>query len=513
MPQWIFILPTGSAAVKGSRSLAMPTHVYRLVAALPPGAATVLDMPMRYGIPLDEAGAAKVQAALQADLDAALVPGQTIVGFSCTASADIVFALPLARWIKERYGCPILLGGYAPSTCYELLLRHYGPWIDGVVVGAGELAAPAALAALSEGRLDHQRIPGLAWLRDGALVLNDRLRPPRACDLPPLDISTLARRESYPYIAYNASVGCPYTCAFCPERRVHPRYDARPADLALRDLAGLVQSSGLRYVGFHDPIFGVQPDTRALLEGINALGLEYILQTRVDAFDRRWYPLLAQGCRFIFWGLEGVSVTSLMRMHKAPDAARYLGAVEDQMRACFEAGILPVISLLPNYPLNTLDDAEATLRFAEHLREVYERVGGRGGLAFTPFQFRMEYGSPSQAELPQLRAQGLTARPYFPPEYHGVPLPEELMLVVEDASADLPLAEFRRTARRIQALSVLTPERLATFSRYYVIDLDPFLEGKLPEAHFYTDPARDVVHAPGLVAHLGEYTRALMGGK
>jgi hypothetical protein len=101
-----------------------------------------------------------------------------------------------------------------------------------------------------------------------------------------------------------------------------------------------------------------------------------------------------------------------------------------------------VIALLPNYPLNTLEDAEACLRFAERLRRMYEDAGARGGLAFTPFQFRIEYGSQHQRDLPQLLEQGVRVRPYFPAEYQGIPLPAELMYQVEDASPSLPLATY-----------------------------------------------------------------------
>ncbi len=133
MRRLAIILPTGSALVKGSRSLAMPTHVFRLLAALPPNVQTrVVDMKMAYGIPLDTAGEDKVIAAFTADLDRWIEPQRTVIGFSCTSTADIIFALPLARLIKERYGCYVVMGGYAPSTCYDLLMRHYATWLDGI---------------------------------------------------------------------------------------------------------------------------------------------------------------------------------------------------------------------------------------------------------------------------------------------------------------------------------------------------------------------------------------------
>lgn len=511
MKKLVLLAPTGSAQVKGSVSLAMPTSVYRLVGALPPDVEVhVVDMKMRYGIPLDEASEAQTTHALLNDLDP-LVDKDTVIGFSCTSTADIVFSLPLARDLKARYGCYILMGGYAPSTYCEFLLKQYGQWLDGIIVGAGEIPLRRFFEQWQDGRVRAEHVPNLAWLKDGAVTLNPRVCPLPADELAVMDIAGLQHASLYPYIAYNSSVGCPYHCQFCVEKQVHPRYDARSAGLVIADLVKLRERSRLSYVGFHDPIFGLRRDLQALLEQISELGIEYIFQTRVDALDRKWYPLLSHGCRFIFFGLEEVSVPALMRMGKTDRAERYLQEVDGQIKACLDAGIMPVIALLPNYPLNTLEDAEACLRFAERLRRMYEESGAQSGLAFTPFQFRIEYGSTHQRDLPSLTTQGVHVRPYFPAEYQGISLPAELMYQVEDASPSLPLASYRRIAGQIMAQSVLPPQRYAPFSRYYVIDLDPFVERQLNEAEFYTDAAQRVVSVQGLTRYFSRYAELSLG--
>jgi len=510
MKRLAIILPTGSALVKGSRSLAMPTHVFHLLATLPPDVQThVVDMKMAYGIPLDTAGEDKVIAAFTADLDRWVEPGRTVIGFSCTSTADIIFALPLARLIKERYGCYVVMGGYAPSTCYDLLMRHYAAWLDGIVLGAGEYPLRALMEHLDEGRVAADRVPNLVWLRDGEMVVNPRCVPLPSNELPVLDISSLPYRHLYPYIAYNSSVGCPYQCHFCVERDVHPAYEVRRAELVAADLQRLRELSGLRHIGFHDPIFGQRRDLRTLLDRLNDMGVSYIFQTRVDALDTQWYPLLSRGCRFIFFGLEGVSPASLARMNKTPHAERYLQMLETQMQHVFAAGILPVVALLPNYPLNTRADAEACVAIARRLRALHEQGGAQGGLIFTPFQFRIEYGSTYQRELPQLMAQGLTARPYFPPEYRGIPIPAEFMLQVENASADLTLHDYEQVFAEIMRQSVVQPAQLAAFARYYVIDLDPFVAGKIIYAPFFTDADRDVVSVQGLMREFARYSEIL----
>ena len=97
-----------------------------------------------------------------------LIDGDVLIGFSTFANRDVVHCLPLAKEVKARYDCPVLLGGYAASTCAELVATEYSEFFDGICVSAGEAALVAALERMDGPKLrDRHEIPNLVYFEDG----------------------------------------------------------------------------------------------------------------------------------------------------------------------------------------------------------------------------------------------------------------------------------------------------------------------------------------------------------
>ena len=102
----------------------------------------VIEASVVFGQPVNEAGEAKVHQMIYEYVDR-LVDSDVMIGFSTFANRDVVHSLPLAREMKKRYNCPILLGGYAASTCAELVAESYPDLFDAICVSAGEYALQA----------------------------------------------------------------------------------------------------------------------------------------------------------------------------------------------------------------------------------------------------------------------------------------------------------------------------------------------------------------------------------
>lgn len=500
----IFVLPTAP----NTRHLAvMPTHLFRIISCLSSNVhADVLDMSMRYGIPLNPQGEEKVLAKLMADLDQRVDARDTIVGFSCTSTRQILACLPLAKLIKARYGVVTVLGGYAPSSCYQILLEDYGDLFDYIVVGPGEEPCARLMENFSDGYLAAERVPNVAWRGDGGVVFN-KGGPPVSLDaLPSLDMSSLADIALYPYIVYHTSVGCPYNCAFCLEPIVNRSYSQRKAEQVIKDLNHIRELGGQRAVAFYDANFGVRRDLQRLLQLLQEAGFDYGLEMRVDMLSVELLQLLRRRCKILFLGLESVLENSLARMHKAGSVKRYINRVQELLPRCFELEIPVMLALLPNYPLNRDEDAQACLEFCQAVREVYVRSGARSGVIFSPTQVKIYYGTELYGDLPALLDQGVRVKVGLPTTYAGVPVRTELVQVVADASPTLPQERYLEYERKIRELSVF-PEDYDALVAMARLNLDMTLlrgEGKLP-VHYYSDEDRDVIQVASVITKFDEY--------
>ena len=206
--------------------------------------------------------------------------------------------------------CRIVVGPHA-STTPGAALRKLG--VDVAVLGECEETLPK-LAADPE---DWGSIPGIAYIRDGAVVVQGG---PQACDmeaLPPLhwDDADVARHRHHhhrfdgdpvgPGAEMEVSRGCPYHCTFCAKENFRDDYRRRPVSTILAELDGL-RAQGIEYVYFIDEIFLPQ---RELLEALVGRGVKFGIQTRIDLWAPAMLELLGRaGCVSIEAGVESITV-------------------------------------------------------------------------------------------------------------------------------------------------------------------------------------------------------------
>ena len=332
--QLILIVPPGRYRELLS-ALTMPVAVVRLAnhvqRVLPDVDCHVIEAPVVFGQPINEEGEAKVHEMIYDYLDR-LIDGDVLIGFSTFANRDVVHALPLAQGVKARYRCPVILGGYAASTCAELVAKEYPEFFDGICVSAGEAALVAALERMDGPHLrNRHEIPNLVYFEDGEVKQNPRLAAPKLADLPPLDLSVLHRAESYEQLPYFSTAGCPFTCDFCYEPWMYPGYDKNSLEKVLSDLDSALSTLNTPLVSFVDPLFGGdKKQTIPLLDALRGGDIKFTFYTRVDVLDEATFAM-SENCNLMFVGLEAVN-SSLVYMNKTHNSELYIKKMGETMR-------------------------------------------------------------------------------------------------------------------------------------------------------------------------------------
>lgn len=219
------------------------------------------------------------------------------------------------------------------------------PALDFVLQGEPELTLRELADALAgRGRADvppaHlQAIPGLAWRRDGQIVINERRPLIDDLDSLPMPLHGLLPLDRYrmpmlrgPYSFVVTSRGCPAACRFCIKhvtygQTVRLRSPERILE-ELRELVGL----GIHNVHMYADLFTVSREQvmrlcTLLLE--EDLRIRWTCNSRVDFVDADMLKLMGRaGCWLISWGIESASDAILRRARKGYRPEQAVRALE-----------------------------------------------------------------------------------------------------------------------------------------------------------------------------------------
>lgn len=159
--------------------------------------------------------------------------GVQVVGLYCDY-ANVTENISLARYVKRRYGLPVLLGGPQAGSLGRDFLAESG--VDCIVRGEGELTVLELLDYYIDGTGELADIYGIAYLEGaeaGARVGRLHVTPPRPPivnldALPYIDADCyLVPRHDWHELSLMTGRGCPFDCIFCHEgshtRRVRYR--------------------------------------------------------------------------------------------------------------------------------------------------------------------------------------------------------------------------------------------------------------------------------------------------
>jgi anaerobic magnesium-protoporphyrin IX monomethyl ester cyclase len=239
--------------------------------------------------------------------------------------------------LAHRSGARVIVSGSDVSEAPEPYLRAGA---DVALLGEGlsalerllqrlDACPDAPAGALAEG------LPGVAWLRDGALSAAKGAQAlPVAQDgeLPAWDLVDIDRyrdmwRRAHGYFSLNmaASRGCSFRCAWCAKPIWGNQYlQRKPAQVAA-EMTYLKRVFCADHVWFADDIFGFRVDwINEFTAALHADGgaIPFTIQTRADLVSERMaVALRAAGCREAWIGAESGSQRVLDAMNKGTTVA------------------------------------------------------------------------------------------------------------------------------------------------------------------------------------------------
>ncbi len=354
---------------------------------------------------------------------------------------------------RIREACPnalLVAGGAHISGLPEAVLRE-NPALDYAVKGEGEAALRALLEAHLAGDLEQRTpdIPNLVYRANGGVRVNPLEFPDiEACGRPAWD---LIEPDKYPPIQHGTfhrsdkvvpiltSRGCPYPCTFCAGHlSTGKKVRTRSAQSVGEEASFLMENYGFRELIIEDENFTFRKEhVRAVANELERRGIHCHVSfpngIRLDRVDEEVAGMLRRmGTYLVVLGIESGSERTLKAMRKPWD----LDEVKRKIRLLQSHGILVRGSFILGFSTETLEDVEATIRYAcecgadqayfgNYLplpgSEDFERLVEAGELdpesidwdAYTSYHGRLGYHPPAISEEELLRAVRRVTRRFY----------------------------------------------------------------------------------------------------
>ena len=252
------------------------------------------------------------------------------IGFTTTFEQNLA-SLALAQMVKARY--PHLFVAFGGGNCEgqmgETLAAQF-PFVDAVCTGEGDVALPALLDALQNGRSPAD-VLGFVWRdADGQLVNNGRPDVVQALDALPIpcyddyfaQLDELNLRQAInPLMVMEASRGCWWGakshCTFCGLNAYTMTYRRKSSARVLEEIDTLVKRYEIKKLAFVDNIL----DYGALKTYVVTLSeqdhnLDIFCETKSNLRKDQIALLSAAGIREVQPGIESFDTETLKLMDK-----------------------------------------------------------------------------------------------------------------------------------------------------------------------------------------------------
>jgi radical SAM superfamily enzyme YgiQ (UPF0313 family) len=261
-----------------------------------------------------------------------------LVGISCmTATANRSYQL--SDMFRKR-GSKVVLGGIHPTILPQEAIQH----ADAVVIGEAEGC----------------------W----ADVINDfrkeKLQKFYRVSLPDLSKYPFPRRDFqidkalFNCVGLLTTRGCPYACEFCSVTDFYGReIRHRPVSMVVEDIK---QSGSKTFLILDDNVAGHPEYSKKLFEALIPLGIRWVGQSSISlAKDKEMLKLCRlSGCAALFFGLESVSLPSLMGMKKT---LKSIEETEEAIKIIQDNGIAFHPSIILGFDTDTKAIFDDTLEF------------------------------------------------------------------------------------------------------------------------------------------------------
>lgn len=265
-----------------------------------------------------------------------------------------------------------VFGGIHPTLLYAEVLTRHAAAVDYVIRGEGERTI-IELADCLNAQEDAAAIPGLAFLRDGKLVVTPKRTQMTSSELDQLQPAwDLLNWADYTYFmipgstlaVLSSSRGCSEECGFCSQQKFWERqWRGRSPQNVVAEIARLNADFGVNVFMFGDE-FPTKDRARweEILDGIIALQrpIYILMETRVEDIVRDadiMYKYKQAGVIHIYVGVEAASQDGLDRFKKNIKVEES----KEALRILRQAGIISETSFILGTPEETKQSIARTL--------------------------------------------------------------------------------------------------------------------------------------------------------
>ncbi|HPT69444.1 MAG TPA: radical SAM protein [Syntrophomonas sp.] len=278
----------------------------------------------------------------------------------------------VAAIVKETdSNIKVIAGAAHPTLCPQEVMLN--PNIDFVVCGEGEIPLSGIASQLIKDKPEWSSVPGIYYRDQSGQIMSTPLPPP----IPNLDELPFAARdavlgcdyERYRVHCLTTSRGCPYTCAFCSDRRLWGgKVRRRSVENVIAELKYLEQNYKVDVVDFSDGTFTydrkyVEAFCKAVIE--NNISLKWRCTARYDNLDVNLLKLMKNAnCGGLYLGAESGSDRILGAMDKKITAEQ----IKSISKMVHDVGLDTVTAIIIGFPDETREDIEATLDLMKHLQ-------------------------------------------------------------------------------------------------------------------------------------------------
>ncbi len=248
---------------------------------------------------------------------------------------------------------------------------------DIICQGESEVALPLFLEEFEKTGEYRTTVPGFAYrvgnevADTGEPLLPEFKNAVSRPDWSQFDLS-LYRHPGHVPVFF--SRGCPYRCAFCPDRNDYKRYRSRLAADVFSEIASSIEWAGKYacrpFFHFSDQLINANVSELEKLCDLmvtSDVGIEWRASARFrPEMSRRLLEKMSRsGCRELFWGLESASQNVIRRMGKDYD----LQSARKILIDSFEVGIQNCLPTIVGFPGETAADLIETVFFVLQFRK------------------------------------------------------------------------------------------------------------------------------------------------
>ncbi|MFH1369305.1 MAG: radical SAM protein [Elusimicrobiota bacterium] len=288
-------------------------------------------------------------------------------------------ALKITAEIKRKYpGIKVFWGGPHSIALPEVTAKH--PLIDAVCHTEGENVITGLVNAVYGGTEDYSGIKGIIFRdKSGRIVQNE---PPEVVDLDTLDLPPYGLLNLKLYsvkhgrIYYQSSRGCPYRCRFCVcENRT--KWRGMSPEKVISDFKKIEELFAPEEIQVFDGNFFANPErVRKILSlkvqnGIDFNWSAYCRFDTVARFSDRDLELLKQSkCTELKFGGESASPKILKYIDKETKPEW----IAEGVRRTMKHGIIPTLSFMTGFPVETEADLNITLDTINSLKKEFPAI-------------------------------------------------------------------------------------------------------------------------------------------